>query len=63
MTESEHLLILEMLNRQTLLIAGLVEALKSQGALTQGDLQAFVAVVSPSRRQSLERYMEADYLV
>jgi hypothetical protein len=62
MTPDEHQLIIEMFKQQTMLYAGLVEALKSRGLLSRGDLEAFDALVSASSREALERNVEADYL-
>jgi hypothetical protein len=62
MTPDEHQLIIEMFKQQTLLYAGLVEALKSQGLLGKGDLAAFDALVSASSREGLEQRLEAEYL-
>ena len=62
MTLDEHRLIIEMFKHQTVIYAGLVEALKSRGVLEQGDLQAFDALVSASSQQLLEENTKAEYL-
>ena len=62
MTPEEHQLIIEMFKQQARLWAGLVEALKSQGVLDKGDLQAFGELVSASSQERLERELLAHYL-
>jgi hypothetical protein len=61
MSPQEHQLIIEMFKQQTLLYAGLLEALKSRGILGKGDLEAFDALVCSSSRELLERHVEAEY--
>ncbi|HUN83604.1 MAG TPA: hypothetical protein VMU48_04460 [Terracidiphilus sp.] len=61
MTLDEHRLIIEMFKHQTVIYAGLVEALKSRGVLEQGDLQAFDALVTFSSREVVEQNIEELY--
>jgi hypothetical protein len=61
MTPEEHQLIVEMFKQQALYYAGLVEALKSRGILSDGDLEAFDALVCSSSRERLEQIVEKDY--
>jgi hypothetical protein len=55
MTPEEHQLMIEMFKQQTLFYAGLVELLKSRGVIGPGDLQAFDALVSDTKRELLEQ--------
>ncbi len=62
MTPAEHQLIVGMFKQQAMYYAGLVELLHSRGIVESGDLKAFDALVSGTKRELLERNVVEDYL-
>jgi hypothetical protein len=63
MTPAEHRLLVEMFKQQRMVFVTLVETLKSQGIVQDGDLLAYDALVNEneSHRDELEAQVEAEY--
>jgi hypothetical protein len=57
-----YLVIVGMFKQQVMYYAGLVELLHSRGIVESGDLKAFDALVSGTKRELLERNVVEDYL-
>jgi hypothetical protein len=53
MNQSEHRLIIEMLQQQTVAFAALVEVLKQQGIVQEGDLDAYHEMLDRSGKLTL----------
>lgn len=63
MTNREHQLVIEMFKHQTLVFATLIETLKSQGIVQNGDLAAYDQLLSQDEnlRNVLEKQVEDQY--